>query len=162
MRVKLVVAYEGTNYCGWQGQPNGITSEEVLNRELSRLLGESITVTGASRTDAGVHSLGNVAVFDTNTRMPAEKISYALNRSLPEDIVVQSSEEVSLSYHPRKCNSLKTYEYRILNRTFPDPTRRLNSYFYHWPLDVDRMREAAAFLVGEHDFSIFCFSLNLL
>ena len=101
MRVKLVVAYEGTNYCGWQVQPNGITIEEVLNRELSRLLGESITVTGASRTDAGVHSLGNVAVFDTNTRMPAEKISYALNRSLPEDIVVQESSEVPQDFHPR-------------------------------------------------------------
>ena len=88
MRVKLVVAYDGTDYCGWQVQPNGITVEEVLNRELSRLLKEEITVTGASRTDSGVHSLGNVAVFDTDTRMPAEKISYAINQRLPEDIVV--------------------------------------------------------------------------
>ena len=94
MRVKLVVAYDGTDYCGWQVQPNGITVEEVLNRELSRLLKEEITVTGASRTDSGVHSLGNVAVFDTDTRMPAEKISYAINQRLPEDIVVQDSCEV--------------------------------------------------------------------
>lgn len=86
MRVKLVVAYDGTDYCGWQVQPNGITVEEVLNRELSRLLKEEITVTGASRTDSGVHSLGNVAVFDTDTRMPAEKISYAINQRLPEDL----------------------------------------------------------------------------
>ena len=71
MRVKLVVAYEGTNYCGWQIQPNGITIEQVLNETLSSLLGEEITVTGASRTDAGVHSLGNVAVFETHTKMPA-------------------------------------------------------------------------------------------
>ena len=155
-RIRLVVAYDGTNYCGWQVQKNGKTIEEMLNRALSRLTGEEIAVTGASRTDSGVHALGNIAVFNTETRIPPEKICYAVNQWLPEDIVVQSSEEVSLSYHPRKCNSLKTYEYRILNRTFPDPTRRLNSYFYHWPLDVDRMREAAAFLVGEHDFSSFC------
>lgn len=87
-RVKLVVAYDGTNYCGWQVQPNGITIEGVLNRELSKLLKEDIVVIGASRTDSGVHSYGNVAVFDTNARMPAEKISYALNQRLPEDIVV--------------------------------------------------------------------------
>ena len=77
-RVKLVVAYDGTNYCGWQVQPNGITIEGVLNRELSKLLKEDIVVIGASRTDSGVHSYGNVAVFDTNARMPAEKISYAV------------------------------------------------------------------------------------
>ena len=77
MRVKMIVAYDGTNYCGWQIQPNGITIEQVLNEHLSRLLKEDIKVTGASRTDAGVHSLGNVCMFDTNTRMPAEKISEA-------------------------------------------------------------------------------------
>ena len=76
-RVKLIVAYDGTNYCGWQVQPNGITIEQVLNENLSKLLGEEITVTGASRTDSGVHSMGNVAIFDTETRMPADKISFA-------------------------------------------------------------------------------------
>ena len=90
-RVKLIVAYDGTNYCGWQVQPNGITIEQVLNENLSKLLGEEITVTGASRTDSGVHSMGNVAIFDTETRMPADKISFALNQRLPEDIVVQDS-----------------------------------------------------------------------
>ena len=84
-RVKLIVAYDGTNYCGWQIQPNGITIEQVLNENLSKLLGEEITVTGASRTDSGVHSMGNVAIFDTETRMPADKISIALNQRLPED-----------------------------------------------------------------------------
>lgn len=155
MRVKLVVAYEGTNYCGWQVQPNGITIEEVLNRELSRLLGESITVTGASRTDAGVHSLGNVAVFDTNTRMPAEKISYALNRSLPEDIMVQESSEVPQDFHPRFAKSTKTYEYRILNARFRQPLERRTSLFYHYPLDEQLMQQAADYLVGEHDFTSF-------
>ena len=82
-RIMLVVAYEGTNYCGWQVQPNGITIEGELNRALSELLGERIVVIGASRTDSGVHSCGNVAVFDTDTRIPAEKISFALNQRLP-------------------------------------------------------------------------------
>ena len=155
-RVKLIVAYDGTNYCGWQVQPNGITIEGVLNEALSRLLGEDIRVTGASRTDSGVHSLGNVAVFDTNTRIPAEKISYALNQRLPDDIVVQDSCEVAPDWHPRHCNSTKTYEYRILNRTFPMPTRRLDTYFIHWKLDIPAMQRAAAFLEGTHDFKSFC------
>lgn len=155
MRVKLIVAYDGTNYCGWQVQPNGITIEEVLNKNLSELLGENITVTGASRTDAGVHSLGNVAVFDTGTRMPAEKISYALNQRLPEDIVVQNSCEVDAGFHPRFSKSIKTYEYRILNRRFRLPLERNTSYFYHHELDVEKMRQAAVYLTGEHDFTSF-------
>ena len=155
-RIKLVVAYDGTNYCGWQVQPNGETIEGVLNRELSSLLGGDIKVTGASRTDSGVHSLGNVAVFDTDTRIPPEKISYALNIRLPEDIVVQDSCEVAPDFHPRHCNSRKTYEYRILNRRFAMPTRRLDTYFYHRPLDVERMQQAARYLKGTHDFKSFC------
>lgn len=155
-RIKLIVAYDGTNYCGWQVQPNGITIEEVLNRELSRLLCEDITVTGASRTDSGVHSLGNVAVFDTDARMPADKVSFALNQRLPEDIVIQGSCEVQKDWHPRHQESKKTYEYRILNRTFRMPERRFDTYFYHYPLDVEQMQAAAAVLVGEHDFKSFC------
>lgn len=156
MRVKLIVAYDGTNYKGWQIQPNGITIEEVLNQKLSELFGEEIVVTGASRTDSGVHSLGNVAIFDTNTRMPAEKISFALNQRLPEDIVVQDSAEVPSDWHPRYQESRKTYEYRILNRTFRMPARRWDTYFYHYPLDVSKMQKAASYLVGEHDFKSFC------
>lgn len=156
MRVKMIVAYDGTNYCGWQIQPNGITIEQVLNEHLSRLLKEDIKVTGASRTDAGVHSLGNVCMFDTNTRMPAEKISYALNQKLPEDIVVVDSCKVSDDFHPRFSKSRKTYEYRILNARFRNPTRRLDTYFYHYPLDTEKMREAAKYLIGEHDFASFC------
>lgn len=156
MRVKLVVAYEGTNYCGWQVQPNGITIEEVLNRTLSELLHEEIQVTGASRTDAGVHSLGNVAVFDTESRIPPDKICYALNQRLPEDIAVQSSCQVPDDFHPRHCYSEKTYEYRILNRKIPIPTLRRDTYFYYRNLDVEKMQQAAACLVGEHDFKSFC------
>ncbi|MCD7982272.1 MAG: tRNA pseudouridine(38-40) synthase TruA [Clostridiales bacterium] len=155
-RIRLVVAYDGTNYRGWQLQPNGITIEEVLNRALSDLLGERIRVIGASRTDSGVHSLGNVAVFDTNTCIPPEKISFAVNQYLPEDIVVQESREVPGSWHPRHCDSKKTYEYRILNRTFPLPSRRLDTYFFHYPLDMEKMQKAAGLLEGTHDFKSFC------
>ena len=155
-RIKLVVSYDGTAYCGWQLQPNGVTIEEVLNKALSSLLKEDIQVIGASRTDSGVHSLGNIAVFDTNTRMPADKIAFALNQRLPEDIVVQGSCEVEDGWHPRYQNSRKTYEYRILNRTFRMPTRRLDTYFYHYPLDVEKMKKAASYLEGEHDFKSFC------
>ena len=141
-RVKLIVAYDGTNYHGWQTQPNAVTIEEVLNHHLSELLKEEIKVIGASRTDAGVHALGNVAVFDTSARMPADKISYALNTRLPEDIRIQDSCEVPSDFHPRFQKTTKTYEYRILNRRFPDPTRRLNSFFYYYTLDVVKMKEA--------------------
>ena len=155
-RVKLTVAYDGTNYCGWQVQPNGITIQEVLNQCLSEFTGEKIETIGASRTDAGVHALGNVAVFDTEMRMPGDKFSFALNQRLPEDIRIQKSEEVDVNFHPRYIKSQKTYEYRILNRRFPIPTERFYSHFTYIPLDIEKMREAAEYLVGEHDFKSFC------
>lgn len=155
-RVRLTVAYDGTNYHGWQIQKNGITIESELNRCLTDLLKEEIEVIGASRTDAGVHALGNIAVFDTCNRMPADKISYALNQRLPEDIRIQKSEEVASDWHPRHCDSRKTYEYRIYRGTFPMPVKRLYSYFTYHKLDVAKMQEAASYLVGEHDFKSFC------
>lgn len=155
-RVMLTVAYDGTNYHGWQLQPNVITVESVLNDKLSELFHEDIKVIGASRTDTGVHALGNIAVFDTEARMPAEKVSYALNQRLPEDIRIQKSEEVPQDFHPRHQNSRKTYEYKILNREFPQPVYRLYAHFTYVPLDVERMQQAAEFLVGEHDFKSFC------
>ena len=110
-RIKLTIAYDGTDYCGWQIQPNGITVEEVLNKKLKKLTGEDIHVIGASRTDSGVHALGNVAVFDTESSIPAERMAYALNQRLPDDIVIVSSKEVPLDWHPRYQDEiLKTYE----------------------------------------------------
>ncbi|NLL00116.1 MAG: tRNA pseudouridine(38-40) synthase TruA [Clostridiales bacterium] len=155
-RIKLEIAYDGTNYHGWQIQPNEITVEGVINQALSKLLQEDIAVIGASRTDAGVHAKGNVAVFDTETRIPAEKICLALNQHLPWDIRVQSSVEVSENFHPRKTKSKKIYEYSILNRSISLPTERLYSYFVYYNLNIDAMNEAAQFLVGEHDFKSFC------
>lgn len=155
-RIKLTIAYDGTNYCGWQVQPNGITVEEVVNKALKKLTGEDIQVIGASRTDSGVHALGNVAVFDTHTTIPPERISYALNQRLPEDIVIVKSEEVAEDFHPRYCDCSKTYEYHILNMRIPIPTKRLINYFVSYDLDVEKMRKAAGYLIGEHDFVSFC------
>ena len=155
-RILLITAYDGTNYCGWQVQKNGETIEGVLNRELSRLFGAEIAVIGASRTDSGVHALGNVAVFDTEARMPADKVAYALNSRLPGDIRIQRSLEVPPDFHPRKTACVKTYEYRILNREFELPSERLNSYFFRRELDVERMKAACPYFLGEHDFKSFC------
>ncbi len=155
-RIRLTVAYDGTGYHGWQIQNNAVTVESELNRALSGLLGSRVQVIGASRTDAGVHALGNIAVFDTDSPLPPEMYSYALNQRLPEDIRIQRSEAVAPDWHPRRCKSRKTYEYRIYRGEFPMPVKRLYAYFTYRPLDVDRMREAAAFLVGEHDFRSFC------
>ena len=155
-RIRLTVAYDGTNYNGWQYQPNGTTIEEVLNEALSNLTGEKVRVAGASRTDAGVHALCNYAVFDTGMRMPASKFAYALNQRLPEDIRIRRSEEVCAGWHPRSAKSIKTYEYRILNEEFPNPLERLYAHFTYLSLDEEKMRQAAAFMVGEHDFKSFC------
>lgn len=155
-RIKLVVAYDGTAYHGWQIQPGEITVEGVLDQALSELTGEKIQVIGASRTDAGVHALGNVAVFDTESRIPGEKFSYALNQRLPGDIVIQDSREVAADFHPRHANCRKTYEYRILNRRFPLPEYRNNAFFYYGDLDVRAMQLAAKAFIGTHDFAAFC------
>lgn len=155
-RIKLVVSYDGTAYHGWQVQPSAVTVEGVLNEAVSRLTGEPVQVIGASRTDAGVHALGNVAVFDTNSRIPGEKFSYALNQRLPEDIVIQHSEEVEADFHPRHCDCRKTYEYTIINRTFPLPEYRNRAYFYYGRLDIPKMKQAAEAFIGEHDFAGFC------
>lgn len=157
-RIMLTVAYDGTNYCGWQIQPNGLAVQEVLNRALSDLLKEEIHTIGASRTDAGVHARGNVAVFDTASRMAGEKIAFAVNTYLPEDIRVQGSREVPADFHPRFTSTVKTYEYKILNRTFADPTRRLDSMFWYGRLDLEAMKAAASFLKGTHDFRSFAAS----
>ena len=155
-RIKLTVAYDGTNYHGWQFQPGSSTIEGELNRHLSELLKEDIMVIGASRTDAGVHALCNVAVFDTEARIPADKISYALNQRLPEDIRIRKSEEVAADFHPRKQTTIKTYQYKIMNEEFLNPVERLYAHFTYVPLDEKKMKEAATYLIGEHDFQSFC------
>ncbi len=156
MRILIRVSYDGTAYSGWQIQPNATTVEGTLQQAVCSLFGADIELIGASRTDAGVHALGNVAVFDVDTRIPAPKIAYALNARLPDDIRVWQSIQVEDGWHPRHNDCVKTYEYSIYNDTFENPKKRLYSHFYYGNLDVDIMREAAAYFIGEHDFSAFC------
>lgn len=155
-RIKLTVAYDGTNYSGFQVQPEVPTIEGELNKAISKTEGREVAVIGASRTDAGVHALGNVVVFDTDTTIPADKYHHVLNRLLPEDIRVTCGQEVPDDFHPRHCDTEKTYEYSIYVSDIANPKERLYSYRHYAPLDVDLMNEAAKVLVGEHDFTSFC------
>ena len=156
-RILLSVAYDGTDYAGFQAQKSGVpTIEGELNRALTELTGVPVEVIGASRTDSGVHARCNLAVFDTESRIPPEKFAHAINVRLPDQICVQTSMEVPADFHPRRCSTVKTYEYRIWNAQMPDPMRRLYTYFSRYRFDIDKMREAAAYLVGEHDFKSFC------
>lgn len=157
-RILLVVAYDGTAYSGFAQQKNEAvrTIAGVLDETLAGLTGEAVQVTGGSRTDAGVHALCNYAVFDTHSPIPPEKFAPALNPLLPEDIRIRQSREVPETFHPRNVRSEKTYEYHIYNARVPDPLRRNYACFTYFHLDVAKMREGAAILVGEHDFRSFC------
>ena len=155
-RIMLTVAYDGTDYHGWQYQNNGKTIEGELNKALSSLLQKNIEVIGASRTDAGVHAMCNAAVFDTDAGVPAEKYSYALNQMLPDDVRVRKSIEVPADFHPRKTDTVKTYEYRIDCEEFADPLKTRYAYFTYVLLDAGKMQEAAFHLIGTHDFKSFC------
>lgn len=153
MRVFLKVAYDGTTYHGWQYQNNQPTVEGELLKAIEQLVGEAVEIIGASRTDAGVHALGNIAVFDTNSSIPANKFSFALNNILPEDIKIVESKKVPNSFNPRFDVKNKTYEYRILNSQVMLPTHRLYSYNYYGKLDLEAMKKAAKYIEGEHDFT---------
>ncbi len=155
-RIKLEIAYDGTSYCGWQIQPDRLTVEGVINRVLSETLKEDIRVSGASRTDAGVHAYGNVAVFDTDTSIPAEKIGLAVNPFLPEDIKIVSACQVKDDFHPRYCDSIKTYEYRIQTGVTQLPSCRLYAHWIPRHPDLEAMRAASRNLEGTHDFKSFC------
>lgn len=152
----LTVAYDGTNYSGWQIQPNKETIEGILNKELSLLLKEEIKVIGASRTDSGVHALGAICVFDTESRIPGEKFSYAINQSLPNDITVTKSKEVDADFHPRKVPCRKTYRYSIWHSEFDNPIESRYSHHVYTKLDIDEMKKACEYFKGKHDFKAFC------
>ena len=154
-RVFLKISYDGTDFCGFQVQPEKRTVEGVLNDAIAGLTGESSPVIGASRTDSGVHALGNVAVFDTGSSIPPERFFAALNTVLPRDVRVTASCEAAPGWHPRHADCLKTYLYRIDPGCTPCPlTAR---YAMHFPrkLDLGSMQEAAQCFVGEHDFTSF-------
>lgn len=155
-RIKLRIEYDGTSYGGWQYQLNAPTVQNEIEKALLELTGEKIRVTGASRTDAGVHAKGQVAHFDTESPIPAERFSYALNTLLPMDIRIQESEEVPGDFHARFWTKGKSYSYLIWNNTHASALLANRAWSVYPPLDVEKMRQAAAYLVGEHDFAAFC------
>ncbi|ABY92202.1 MAG: tRNA pseudouridine synthase A [Caldanaerobacter subterraneus] len=153
--VMIVVEYDGTNYHGWQYQKNAVTVQEVLQKAIKKVTGEEVNLIGASRTDTGVHALYQVANFKTNTKIPAEKLPYALNSVLPDDIVVVQAKDVEDSFHARYSAKRKRYKYIILNRKFQMPTMRNYCWHISYPLNIEEMKKAASYLIGTHDFSAF-------
>ena len=153
--IKLLIEYDGTNYRGWQVQPDGPTIQGMLEEKLSRLTSERIHVIGSGRTDSGVHALGQVAHFRTQSQMDTRTIQRALNSLLPPDIVIREVEEVDEGFHARKQSKSKVYEYRILNRNLRSVFHR--GYVWHIPqkLNLAEMKKATHSLIGEHDFSAF-------
>ena len=157
-RFYLIVEYDGTDYCGWQRQQNGPSVQQVLEETLSRLTGEEIAVTGSSRTDAGVHAMGLCAHFDSATRIPPEKIAFALNTMLPPDIRIRESGRAKEGFHARYAACGKVYRYRFFNSRHDCAIGR--QYAAHVPLalDVELMNREAQALIGTHDFAAFAAS----
>jgi tRNA pseudouridine38-40 synthase len=153
--IKLLIEYDGTNYLGWQVQPRGPTIQGTLEEKLRLLTGEPIRLIGSGRTDSGVHALGQVAHFKTQSQMDVRSIQRALNSLLPHDVVIQKIEEVQEGFHARRHSKSKIYEYRILNRSLRSPFH--HGYVWHIPqrLDFKEMGKATRWLIGEHDFSSF-------
>ncbi|MBR2824502.1 MAG: tRNA pseudouridine(38-40) synthase TruA [Clostridia bacterium] len=154
-RILLSVEYDGTGYAGWQRQENGLAVQQVLEETLSRACGEAITVTGSSRTDAGVHALAQQVHFDTRCSIPAEKFPFVLNTMLPPDIRAQAGREVPMAFHARFLACGKTYTYRILNRRHGSALWRNMSWHIPVPLDTDAMKASLPALLGTHDFAAF-------
>ena len=157
-RFQLIVEYDGTDYCGWQRQINGPSVQQTLEETLSKLTGETIAVTGSSRTDAGVHAMGLCAHFDSATRLPPEKIAFALNTMLPPDIRVRESGLASEGFHARYAACGKVYRYRFFNSRHDCAIGRQYAAHVPLPLDVALMNEEAQALCGTHDFEAFAAS----
>lgn len=158
-RILLTIAYDGTNYSGWQKQkdPAVVTVEGELTKGLRQLFrNPELECIGASRTDAGVHALGQRAIIDVETTIPAEKIPLAIRSFLPADIVVTKAEEVPDTFHPRFDCVKKTYEYRFWNSPVKNPKERLYSAYVQKPLNLEKMNAGAKAFLGTHDFAAFC------
>ena len=153
-RYFIWLSYDGTNYHGWQVQPNGISVQGELQRVLSTLLRQDISITGAGRTDAGVHARVMAAHFDFEGEVDCQQLAYKMNRMLPQDIVVDRIEEVSIDMHARFSATERTYHYYIHTRK--DPFLRHYSCEIHYPLDFAAMNEAGRILTTYEDFGAFC------
>jgi tRNA pseudouridine38-40 synthase len=155
MRVAIVVEYDGLPYCGWQGQKNGISVQQVLTEAMEKVLHEKVTLHASGRTDRGVHALGQVVHFDTNTCISVEKLPAAFNTYLPNSIAVKSAKEVSPSFHARFAAKQKTYVYKIYNSKIRSPIKQNTHCHIKNSLDFEKMQEAAELLVGTMDYKCF-------
>lgn len=152
----LTLSFDGTEYCGWQIQPNGDTVQQRIQDACSLINGEKTTVTGCSRTDSGVHANNFCCTFKTEKKISCEKFIYALNGNLPDDIAVKSCREVPESFHPRYDCTKKEYIYRIWNSRLKNPFEYKYSLQYKRPLDEKLLDEAAKKFIGTYDFKGFC------
>lgn len=154
-RVRIIVAYDGTKYVGWQIQNNGTSIQSLLENSLFQVTGEHVSVQGSGRTDSGVHARAQVAHFDTAARMPSDKFAFAMNTILPHDVRVIYSEETSHEFHSRFSAKSKEYRYKIFLSPHEDVFSNRYSLHVHRRLDIDKMRSAAYSLIGEHDLAAF-------
>ena len=155
MNIKLTVEYDGTNYHGWQVQPNGDTIQAALERALSVFFAVPIRITGSGRTDAGVHALGQVANFHIDKTFERHRLLRGLNALTPPDITVKDAVAVADAFDARRDARARIYQYRILNRSTPSPFYRHRAWHLHERLDLEAMRAAIPHLIGEHDFTSF-------
>lgn len=153
--IKLTIQYDGSNYSGWQSQLEKLGIQEVLEEALKEITGENINLISSGRTDAKVHSLGQVANFRTRATIPAEKFKEVINNNLPVDIRIIESEEVDFDFHARFDAKKKRYSYRITNKEIPNPLDWNYSYNIERPLNIEEMKASLAYFLGEHDFKSF-------
>lgn len=153
---KMILEYDGTAYCGWQRQENGISIQQILEETIGLITGEKVTVIGSGRTDAGVHALNQVACFKSATRLPAEILFRGINGLLPQDIVVKELEEAASEFHAQHDARGKIYIYRICNKNLRPALGRNFFWFIRQPLNLQQMKEASQYLIGRYDFSCFC------
>jgi tRNA pseudouridine38-40 synthase len=153
--LRLLIAYDGTDFHGWQRQPNALTVQECLESAIERILSEKAHVYGSGRTDAGVHALNQAANFKTDCPIPCENLVKALNDALPPTVRIKDAQEVSSQFHARYDVRSKTYRYRIFQGPVGSPFLSRFVWHYPYPLDVERMAQAAKLFTGEHDFTSF-------
>jgi tRNA pseudouridine38-40 synthase len=155
MNIKLTLEYDGTNYCGWQNQPNGRSIQSVLEEAVSTFVGASTRVIGSGRTDAGVHALGQVVNFFGDCNFDRHRLLRGLNALTPRDITIKEAEIAPDAFDARRDGRSRIYKYYILNRSTPSPFHLNRAWHVHEPLDIEAMRQAIGYLTGEHDFSSF-------
>ncbi len=158
MNILLTIRYNGTNFSGWQAQSGKKTIQGDIEEALKNLFNEEISIRGASRTDAGVHAMCQLALFKYDCKIPLEKLPFAINSFLKRDIVIINAKEVSNEFHPQYSVYKKTYEYKIYNDIFNNPMLKEYTEFVSTPLNIEKMKQACQYFIGEYDFKAFCAS----